>query len=133
MDRISSCSQATGGVGLGGLWIPSLLFADEVVRLASSNSDLQLSLGRFAAECEVVGMKISTSKSEAMVLGQKRVGGELLPQVEELKYLGVLFTSVGKMEQDIDRRIGAALAVMQTLKRSVVVKRELGQKAKLPI
>ncbi|KAI3359711.1 hypothetical protein L3Q82_013809 [Scortum barcoo] len=43
---------------------------------------------RFAAECEAAGMRISTSKSEAMVLDRKRVacplrvGGEVLPQVE---------------------------------------------------
>ncbi|KAI3374479.1 hypothetical protein L3Q82_006304 [Scortum barcoo] len=71
---------------------------------------------RFAAECEAAGMRISTSKSEAMVLDRKRVacplqvGGEVLPQVEEFKYLGVLFTSEGKMEREIDRRIGAASA-----------------------
>ncbi|KAI3366640.1 hypothetical protein L3Q82_009329 [Scortum barcoo] len=64
------------------------------------------------------GMRISTSKSEAMVLDRKRVacplrvGGEILPQVEEFKYLGVLFTSEGKMEREIDRRIGAASAVI---------------------
>ncbi|KAI3355106.1 hypothetical protein L3Q82_017976 [Scortum barcoo] len=58
---------------------------------------------RFAAECEAAGMRISTSKSEAMVLDRKRVacplqvGGEVLPQVEEFKYLGVLFTSEGKI------------------------------------
>ncbi|KAI3368306.1 hypothetical protein L3Q82_008013 [Scortum barcoo] len=46
-----------------------------------------------------------------MVLSQKRVdcplwvGEEFLPQVEELKYLGVLFMSEGKMEQEMDRRI----------------------------
>ncbi|KAI3377616.1 hypothetical protein L3Q82_008776 [Scortum barcoo] len=51
---------------------------------------------RFAAKCEAAGMRISTSKSEAMVLDRKRVacplrvGGEVLPQVEEFKYLGVL-------------------------------------------
>ena len=33
--------------------------------------------------------------------------------LEQFKYLGVLFTSEGKME--INRRIGAASAVMQTL------------------
>ncbi|KAI3366424.1 hypothetical protein L3Q82_000466 [Scortum barcoo] len=44
-----------------------------------------------------------------MVLDRKRVacplrvGGEVLPQVEEFKYLGVLFTSEGKMEREIDR------------------------------
>ncbi|TWW59969.1 hypothetical protein D4764_05G0000590 [Takifugu flavidus] len=102
----------------------SLLFADDVVLLASSARDLQLSLDRFAAACEAAGMRISTSKSEAMVLDRKkvecllRVKEEILPQVEE--YLGVLFTSEGRMEREIDRR-------------SVVVKRELSRKAKLSI
>ncbi|TWW73332.1 hypothetical protein D4764_15G0007260 [Takifugu flavidus] len=44
-------------------------------------------------------MRITTSKSESMVLAQKkvecllRVGEEVLPQVEEFKYLWILFTS----------------------------------------
>lgn len=32
---------------------------------------------------------------------------ELLPQLEEFKYLGSLFTSEGKKEQEIDRLIRA--------------------------
>ncbi|KAI3364654.1 hypothetical protein L3Q82_011434 [Scortum barcoo] len=66
-----------------------------LVRIAGSQ-DLQHVLERFAAECEAAGMRISTSKSEAMVLDRKRVacplrvGGEVLPQVEEFKYLGGL-------------------------------------------
>jgi len=53
-------------------------------------------LGRFAAECESVRMRVSTS--EAMVVCRKtvecslRVGSELLPQAKEFKYLGILFT-----------------------------------------
>ncbi|KAK0137435.1 putative uncharacterized transposon-derived protein F52C9.6 [Merluccius polli] len=47
--------------------------------------------------------------------------------------IGVLFTSEGRMEREIDRRIGAASAVMRTLHRSVVMKRELSRKAKLLI
>uniref|UniRef100_A0A8D0CHB3 Reverse transcriptase domain-containing protein n=1 Tax=Scleropages formosus TaxID=113540 RepID=A0A8D0CHB3_SCLFO len=139
MDRISRRSQGTESVCFGGREISSLLFADDVVLLASSSQDLQRALGRFAAECEAAGMRISTSKSEAMVLSRKkvdcslRVRGELLPQVEEFKYLGVLFTSEGKMERQVDRRIGAASAVMRSLYRSVVVKRELSRKAKLSI
>ncbi|TWW64080.1 hypothetical protein D4764_03G0010880 [Takifugu flavidus] len=112
---------------------------NDVVLLASSACDLQLSLDRFAAACEAAGMKISTSKSEAMVLNRKkvecllRVKEEILPQVEGFKDLGVLFTSEGRMEREIDRRIGAASTVMRTLHRSVVVKRELSRKAKLSI
>ncbi len=139
MDRISRRSHGPEGIWFGSHRILSLLFADDVVLLAPSSRDLQHVLGRFAAECEAAGMRISTSKSEAMVLDRKkvacplRVGGELLPQVEEFKYLGVLFTSEGRMEREIDRRIGAAAAVMWSLYRSVVVKRELSRKAKLSI
>ncbi|KAK3507209.1 hypothetical protein QTP70_010211 [Hemibagrus guttatus] len=101
--------------------------------------DLQHALGHFAAECEVAGMRVSTSKSEAMVLDRKKVactlqvGGEVLPQVEEFKYLGVLFTSEGRMDREIDRRIGAAAAVMRSMYWSVVVKKELSWKVKLSI
>ena len=53
--------------------------------------DLQHSLDRFAVKCEAAGMRISTSKSEAMVLIRKpmdcllQVGYEFLPQVKEFK------------------------------------------------
>ena len=139
MDRISRRSRGEESVRFGDLRIASLLFADDVVLLATSDRDLQHALGRFAAECEAVGMRVSTSKSEAMVLCRKtvecslRVGSELLPQAKEFKYLGVLFTSEGKMEREMDRRIGAASAVMRALYRSVVVKKELSRKAKLSI
>ncbi|KAK3506157.1 hypothetical protein QTP70_018390, partial [Hemibagrus guttatus] len=107
--------------------------------LIASCLDLQHALGRFAAVCEAAGMRVSTSKSEAMVLDRKKVactlqvGGEVLPQVEEFKYLRVLFTSEGRMDREIDRRIGAAAAVMRSMYRSVVVKKELSQKVKLLI
>ncbi|KAK3538840.1 hypothetical protein QTP86_015967 [Hemibagrus guttatus] len=139
MDRISRRSQGLEGVRFGDHRISSLIFADDVVLLASSGLDLQHALGRFAAECEAAGMRVSTSKSEAMVLDRKKVactlqvGGEVLPQVEEFKYLGVLFTSEGMMDHEIDRRIGAAAAVMRSMYRSVVVKKELSRKAKLSI
>ncbi|KAK3555566.1 hypothetical protein QTP86_022023 [Hemibagrus guttatus] len=139
MDRISRRSQGLEGIRFGDHRISSLIFADDVVLLAPSSLDLQHALGRFAAECEAAGMRVSTSKSEAMVLDRKKVactlqvGGEVLPQVEEFKYLGVLFTSEGRMDHEIDRQIGAAAAVMWSMYRSVVVKKELSRKAKLSI
>ena len=104
----------------------TLVFADGVVLLAPSVRGLQLL-------CEATGMRISTSKSEAMVVLSQRkvlcllqVAEEILPQVEEFKYLGLLFTSLGKMERVIDRQIAAVSAVMWALRRPVLVKRELG-------
>ncbi|KAK3559901.1 hypothetical protein QTP86_026426 [Hemibagrus guttatus] len=139
MDRISRCSQGLEGVWFGDHRISLLIFADDVVLLAPSSLGLQHALGHFAAECEAAGMRVSTSKSEAMVLHWKKVactlqvGGEVLAQVEQFKYLGVLFTSEGRMDCEIDRLIGAAAAVMRSMYRSVVVKKELSRKAKLLI
>ncbi|XP_042604086.1 uncharacterized protein LOC122141275 [Cyprinus carpio] len=139
MNRISRCSQGLEGVRFGDHVISSLLFADDVVMLASSGQDIQHALGRFVTECEAAGMRISTSKSEAMVLSRKRVacplqvGGDLLPQVEEFKYLGVLFMSEGRMERENDSRIGAASALMRLMYLPVVVKKELSCKLKLSI
>lgn len=83
-------------------------------RSASSDGDLQHTLGWFAAKCEAAGKRVSTSKSEVMVSCRRtvdcslRVGSELLPQAEEFLYLGIFFKGDSKMEREMDRRIGAA-------------------------
>lgn len=72
----------------------SLLFADDVLLLASLNDDLIVALERFVADCEAAGMKINTSNYKAMLLSKKMVewvGNESLSQDEEFKYLGVVF------------------------------------------
>ncbi|KAI3370814.1 hypothetical protein L3Q82_007340 [Scortum barcoo] len=78
-----------------------------------------------------------------MVLDRKRVacplrvGGEVLPpQVEEFKYLGVLFTTV--RERSSVRLTGGLvqrpqLCLRSVYCRTVVVKKELSRKAKLSI
>lgn len=132
-NRISRRSQGVEGVQISGLKIASLLFADEVL-LASLSCEHQLALEQFTAECEAAGMRISTSKPEDIVLSWERmycllrVRDELLPHVEEFRDLGVLFTSGERMEQEIDRWIGAVSAATQLLYQSVVVKRELSQR-----
>ena len=69
----------------------------------------QRALEWFAAECEAGGMKVSSSKSKAMVLNQKkvqcslRVRDQSLPEAEEFKYLGILLMSDGKLEREMNR------------------------------
>ena len=58
------------------------------------------------------GVKISTSKSEAMDLSQKRsdcplrVGGRVASPNKELKHLRILFMSEGNMEKEIEIMMG---------------------------
>ncbi len=55
-------------------------------------------------------------KSEAMVLGLKMVDwirSELLLKVKKFKYLGVLFTSEGKIEGEVNMQISVASALIR--------------------
>ena len=54
-----------------------------------------------------------------------------LQQTEKFKYLGVVFSSDGRQDNELNNRIRKASAVMCQFYRSVVLKQELCTKAKL--
>ena len=72
MERISRRSTTPDCVTMGNARVESLLFADDIARLASSGAGLQRALDRFAAECTMAGMQISTKKTEVMVLSRQK-------------------------------------------------------------
>ena len=139
MDRISRRSTTPDCVTMGNARVESLLFADDIARLASSSAGLQRALDRFAAECTMAGMQISTKKTEVMVLSRQKeecavnVNGTPLDQVEKFKYLGVEFSNDARLDCEIDRRIGSASAILRSLYRSVVTKKEVSRRAKMTI
>ena len=77
-----------------------LLFADDFVLLAFSESGFRHPLNSFAAACDIVGMKISTSKIEVLYLSRNpaqcslQVGDVSLKEAEKFKYLVVVFTTI---------------------------------------
>lgn len=99
--------------------------------------NFKLTLEQYAAKCEAARMRVSNSKSKTIVLSRQRVEcrfqdtDELLPQVEEFKYL--LFTSERTGECETDRLIGEVSAVIRMLYQSVVDKRDLSIKQKWSI
>lgn len=139
MDRIMRRSRGPEGIAIGDVFVSSLQFADDLWMAASSAQDLQSSLDRVAAECEAAGMRISTSKTETLVLSRQpvdcniQVSGSQIRQVEEFKYLGVLFASDGKQDREMDRRINQASAILCELGRMVISNRHLSKKARLSV
>ena len=78
---------------------------------ASSCSPKACMLGLWAIPCLLPdGSWSRYNQLNWIMLVWKRNGvecsDEILPQVEEFKYLGVLFTSEGRMERETDGRIG---------------------------
>ena len=121
------------------LQLNRLLFADDLVLLFSTESDLQCALNSFADASNTAGMKISTAKTEVLYFSRNpdqcvlQVNGATLKQVEKFKYLEVAFTSAGRQDEALVTRIGKANVVMRALHYSAVMKRELLKKAKLSV
>ncbi|KAI3375113.1 hypothetical protein L3Q82_021636 [Scortum barcoo] len=95
----------------------------------------------FAAECEVAGMRISTSKSEAMVLDQKRKGWCALSGWVERSCLKWRSSSISGSCSQVRERWSVRLTgglvqrpqLCAVMYRTIVVKKELNRKAKLSI
>ncbi|CAM1291121.1 Uncharacterised protein r2_g15 [Pycnogonum litorale] len=83
-------------------------------------------------------MKISVEKTKTLLLSRRpgqctlHVSGVPLKRVK-FKYLRVVFTSDGRQDIEMDTRIAAAGAVMHQLQRSVLLRWEIGVKAKLAV
>jgi len=136
MNWIDSHSQVDEGVTFGSCRIIRLLFAVNWVLLASSQQGLPCTR---SAAGDRTGMKISTKNTEVLCLStnprqcMRQVSGNTLHQVEEFKYLGVVFTSDKRWSEEIDARFGQANAVLREFYRSVVTKREHSDTAKLSV
>jgi len=74
MDRISRCNEREAGIWFVNIKVASLLFVFDV---AFSSHDFQHALERFAAECEVEGIKVSSFKSKGH--GSQLEKGGVLP------------------------------------------------------
>lgn len=71
MDKITRCSRGEESLCFGNLRTASLLFADNVVLLASSDDDLHHAPGQFSAKCKAAEKRVSISQSEAWFTADK--------------------------------------------------------------
>ena len=59
-----------------------------------------------------------------------QLNGATQKQVYQFKYLGVAFASDERHDEELDFRIGKAIAIRRALQHSVAVRRELSKKIK---
>ena len=59
------------------------------------------------------------------------VEGRILEQVSNFNYLGVIIDESGRLDKELDNRIGRAGKVFSQLYKAIFIKKEASQKAKL--
>jgi len=109
--------EICGGIRLYELNIPLLMYADDIVLLAESATDLQSMINNLEHYCAKWGLQVNTLKSEVMVF---RNGGRLadnekwfyegrqLNVVNEYTYLGVVITPKMMFQKHTERKNLAA-------------------------
>ena len=85
--------------------VPILGYADDFVLLADSPAGLQKLIDAAATFCDMVGMIICTVKTKVVVFMPQPMPpapwlckGQYLQQVQEFKYLGLMFSAHGGMQ-----------------------------------
>ena len=129
MNKIDRDSFSSCGVTFRECNVWRLLFADDLDDLLSFNKrDFQYELDRFSGACLDVEMKLSTAKTEIRCFSGHPVecsfqtNGVISQKTETFKYLGVILSSDGGQDNELNTLIGKASSVMRQLYRLVVLR-----------
>jgi len=113
-----------------------LVSSDDLVLLVSFQQGQQLALDQFSVACTEAGMKISTRQIEVLCFSRNlgwcmlNVTSSTLHQVDKFKYTGMIFTSDGRRNKQIDTCMSERSAILCEIYYSVLTKRELSNSAK---
>ncbi len=95
--------------------VSDLAYADDIVILSSSYSEMQGLLEAVNRHASAVGMRINASKTKvmpALIPGEQRqavlLDGEPLEDVDQFKYLGSMFVANGQGTEEIRIRVNLA-------------------------
>ena len=105
--------------------INNLRYADDTVINTESKNQLQQLMDTVVEESEAKGLFLNSAKSFTMVFSKSEVRhtckitvhGNTLEQVDRFVYLGGLFTSDGRCEQDVRQRIAIAKSAFTSLEK----------------
>ena len=120
------------GIKVGGHVINNLRYADDTVIIAESKNQLQQLMDTVVEESDAKGLFLNSAKSFTMVFSKSEVRpackitvhGNTLEQVDGFVYLGSLFTSDGRYEQDVGQSIAIAISAF-TLREKVMKNRNI--------
>ena len=141
MDRVtrearrhlrSEVKLSTGDVGV-------LLFADDMVVMAESVEGLQSNLQVLSDVLSRWELKVNWRKTKMMRVAREseecevKIREETIEQVDAMKYLGVMISSDGSMEKEVEARIGSATQVIGGMSEIVLRRKELSRNTKLKV
>jgi Reverse transcriptase (RNA-dependent DNA polymerase) len=116
-----ACPQA--GARLGARLVRILLYADDIVLMASSPQELKDMLGALGAFCNANSMFVNLRKTKVVVFNKKyhssamgglqfSLNGEPIEEAQDYVYLGLGFADGKHTSRELDRSVGKARQAM---------------------
>ena len=110
-----------GGLQLGGRRVTNLRYADDIVLLACSETDLQDLVNRLDVVSKRYSLLINVDKTKTMATNGTScnisINGERLEQVHEFPYLGSLITDNGECTREVHSRLAKGHGMSSKLKK----------------
>ena len=114
------------------------MLADDTVLLAQNEEDLKWNVEKLHEALKRHKLKVSWSKLNTMVFSNAsmecniQIDGEGVKSVKETVYLGVKLSEDGKLESEVERRIGMTMQAVGAMKK-VYESREISREAKVAV
>ncbi len=117
-----------GGFCFNGTWIRMLMYADDVVFMASEPEVLQKMIDKLSGYCQKWDLMVNLNKSKIMVFRKKGplkkslewfYRGTKIEIVSQYKYLGVLFVTTGKFGTHLSAQLAVAKLAINTVYRKI--------------
>lgn len=119
--------------------INELMFADDMAIVTDSEKNLQYNLEVLEKELQKINMKINIGKTKSMIVSREnkthsiKLQGKQIEQVESFKYLGSIIENNGKIDKEINDRMGKTGRIYNMLKSTFLGKKEVPTKIKTEV
>ena len=116
--------KATSNLNIDDIVLIVLLFADDMVLLGESPSDLQNKLDLLSEYCNLWSLEVNVSKTKIMVFRKRgrvrpnenwQYNGHQVEVVDTFNYLGTIFSYTGSFRTNIDHLSGKGLKALNIL------------------
>lgn len=110
-----------GGIQIGGRRLTNLRYADDIILLACSETQLQELVGRLDSVSKKYSLFINIDKTKIMATDGSncniQISGKLLEQVDTFPYLGSLITADTECTKEIRSRLAKGHSTASRLKK----------------
>lgn len=114
-------------------------FADDVVVMAGSASELQTNLLIWKEILTENSMKMNIEKTKVMAVANEpqqmhiQIEGKVIEQVQQFNYLGVIIENTGRQELDITEKIEKSNKLYYAINKTFINKKEVSRKTKMTV